>query len=105
MAPHNVLIDSDGTARLIDWEWPTRGPGWVDPAVWVIRLIDAGHTPAQAEDWAAALPAWRTAPAVTLNAFAHANAALWQELAATVNASRWKGHMSASARRWSQHRQ
>jgi hypothetical protein len=105
MAPHNVLIDSDGTARLIDWAWPTRGPAWIDPAVWVIRLIDAGHTPAQAEDWAARLPAWHTAPAAALTAFAQANAALWAELAANDNASHWKQHMATSARRWSQHRQ
>ena len=104
MAPHNVLIDSDGTARLIDWAWPTRGPAWVDPAIWVIRLIDAGHTAAQAEDWAANLPAWHAAPPAALTAFAHANAALWQELAGNDITSRWKQHMAASAHQWSRHR-
>lgn len=44
IAPHNVLVND--RAHLIDWAWPTLGPAWVDPAVWVIRLIDAGHTPA-----------------------------------------------------------
>lgn len=45
-------------------------------------MIDAGHTPAQAEHWAARLPTWHTAPIPAATAFAHANAALWHDLAA-----------------------
>jgi hypothetical protein len=104
MAPHNILIDSDDTAHLIDWAWPTRGPAWVDAAVWAIRLIDSGHTPIQAEEWAAQLPAWHTAPAAAVTAFAYANASLWEELAANDKANPWKGRMAASAGRWAQHR-
>lgn len=92
IAPHNVLICADG-AHLIDWAWPTRGPAWIDPAVWIIRLIDAGHSPAQAEEWAAQLPAWHAAPATALTAFANANAALWRQVAAQERLSAWKQRM------------
>ncbi|MFL6073121.1 MAG: hypothetical protein ACJ73S_06950 [Mycobacteriales bacterium] len=79
--PLNVLIRDHG-AQLIDWAWPTRGPAWIDPAVLVIRLITAGHTPAQAEEWAARTAAWSTAPQRAIDTFAAANAALWAEIAA-----------------------
>lgn len=42
--PLNVLITS-GRGLLIDWAWPTRGAGWIDPACLIIRLIAAGHPP------------------------------------------------------------
>ncbi|MFD1535587.1 hypothetical protein [Nonomuraea guangzhouensis] len=29
--PLNMLI-AEGRALLIDWAWPTRGAGWIDPA-------------------------------------------------------------------------
>lgn len=99
MAPHNVLIDDHG-AHLIDWAWPTRGPAWVDPAVWVLRLLEAGHTPEQADRWASHLPAWRTAPAAALAAFADANAALWADLAAQDPARPWKADLATHARNW-----
>lgn len=103
MAPHNVLID-DEIAHLIDWAWPTRGPSWIDPAVWVIRLIDAGHTPAQAEGCATQLIAWDTAPQSTLDAFAHANAAMWREIADHAPGTTWKAGMANSAARWADYR-
>jgi len=90
MAPHNVLVGDHG-AHLIDWAWPTRGPAWADPAVWVLRLLEAGHTPEQADTWAARLPAWRAAPPAAVAAFADANAALWAELAAQDPAPHLEG--------------
>lgn len=99
MAPHNVLVDDHG-AHLIDWAWPTRGPAWVDPAVWVLRLLEAGHTPEQADAWAAQLPAWRAAPPAAVAAFADANTALWTELAAQDPAGVWKANLAACAATW-----
>ncbi|HEX2418573.1 MAG TPA: phosphotransferase, partial [Micromonosporaceae bacterium] len=43
-SPDNVLVDGNG-ARLIDWAWPTRGAGFIDPACLVVRLVYAGHPP------------------------------------------------------------
>ena len=46
LAPHNMLLDGrDGRVVLIDWAWAARGPAWLDIAVLLLRLIDAGHTP------------------------------------------------------------
>src|SRR6202035_4776557 len=59
--PLTVLITS-GRGYLIDWAWPTRGAGWIDPACLIIRLIAAGHTPQSAEDTVRAFPAWQAAP-------------------------------------------
>ncbi len=103
MAPHKILVD-DSEAHLIDWAWPTRGPAWIDPAAWIIHLIDAGHTPAQAEVWAAHLPSWRDARSAAVSAFADANAALWAELAAQDPGCTWKPRLARSARAWSRHR-
>lgn len=99
MAPHNVLVDEHG-AHLIDWAWPTRGPAWVDPAVWMLRLLEAGHSPEQADTWAAQLPAWRAAPPVAVSAFADANAALWAELATQDPARAWKADLAGCAATW-----
>jgi hypothetical protein len=55
VAPHNLIVDDDA-AHLIDWAWPTRGPAWVDAGVWALRLLEAGHTPASAHQWASCLP-------------------------------------------------
>jgi hypothetical protein len=106
MAPHNILVESQdrGVAHLIDWAWPTKGAAWVDPAVWIIRLIDAGHTPQMAEEWAARLPAWRAAPRSTMTAFAGANAVMWEEIAANSPAVEWQKSMAVSARLWADFR-
>jgi hypothetical protein len=102
MAPHNVLIDH--TAHLIDWAWPSRGPAWADPAVWAVRLIEAGHSPAQAERWASKLPAFSDADPETLLAFAQANDHHWQEVRAQAPDSAWKQQMAASSTAWLDHR-
>ena len=109
VAAHNLIVTGTEcgnhptgslTAHLIDWAWPTRGPAWVDPAVWVLRLLEAGHTPAAADQWARRLPAWRTAPRPALDAFARANVALWTELAEQDPDRAWKADLAAHARAW-----
>ncbi|MFF7454996.1 aminoglycoside phosphotransferase [Kitasatospora sp. NPDC008115] len=102
MAPHNVLVDR--TAHLIDWAWPTRGPAWADPAVWAVRLIDAGHIPEQAEQWASRLPAFEAADPQVLLAFTEANARYWQEVHAQAPAASWTRSMAISAIAWRDHR-
>jgi hypothetical protein len=106
MASHNVLVDDEagGRACLIDWAWPTKGAAWIDPAVWIIRLIDAGHTPKMAEHWAARLLAWRDASPTTMTAFAGANAVMWEEIAANSPDVEWQKSMSVSARLWAEYR-
>lgn len=97
--PDNILLSSDGTARLIDWAWPTRGAAWIDPCCLLIRLIAAGHTARQAETWAQRTRAWHTAPAGALDTFTLASARLWQEIADN-DPQPWKQRMATAAREW-----
>lgn len=101
MAPHNLLVAD--RAHLIDWAWPTRGAAWVDPAVWAVRLIDAGHIPEQAEAWAAKTGTWNEAPPTALTSFARANALLWEEIAANSSID-WHKSMAHSGQLWADYR-
>lgn len=38
----NILIQVDGTVRVVDWAWPTRGAAWIGPACLLIQLIPNG---------------------------------------------------------------
>ncbi|MEU7182528.1 MULTISPECIES: aminoglycoside phosphotransferase [Streptomyces] len=99
---HNVLITHD-RAHLVDWGWATRGAAWLDPAHWVIWLIAAGHTPSDAEESVALLPAWASAPPRAVDAFAHASANLWKEIAGAAPDD-WTRNLLDAAQRWQQHR-
>ncbi len=72
----NTLVDH-GSARLLDWAWSSRGPAWVDPAFFAVRLVGAGHTPGEAEDWVRRIPAWREADRADLDAFSSAVLGMW----------------------------
>ena len=47
--------------HVIDWSFATRGQAWVVPAIFAPRLIQAGHTPQQADALLSTLPAWKAA--------------------------------------------
>ncbi len=100
--PLNVLMDV-GTARIIDWAWPTRGAAFIDPACFLLRLILAGHTAAQAEAWAARCDSWASAPHNAISAFALACACLYAEIA-QQDPQPWKQRLAAAAQKWAQHR-
>jgi len=72
----NTLVVG-GRARLVDWAWSSRGPAWVDPAFFAVRLVGAGHTPGEAEDWARQIPAWREADSADLDAFSISVLGMW----------------------------
>ncbi|GAA3145068.1 hypothetical protein GCM10010466_40210 [Planomonospora alba] len=96
--PVNVLM-SGGRALLIDWAWPTRGAGWIDPACLILRLMAAGHTATEADQVAARIPAWTQAPAEGVAALARANVHLWQEIE-DANPTPWVQTMNRAARDW-----
>ncbi len=100
-APHNVLVND--RAYLIDWAWPTRGPAWFDVAVLLVRLIDAGHTPAEAAAWAAQFPAWQHASSEAVDAFTVANLRMWQEVV-HADSQPWKKRLVETAQKWSEYR-
>jgi hypothetical protein len=101
--PENVLIGSDG-ARLVDWAWPCRGTAWIDPCVLIVRLIAAGHSPQAAEECVADVPAWRSAPALSVAVFVAASVRLWAEIAEQDSQQPWKHDMANAARAWAQTR-
>ncbi|MFE0792384.1 hypothetical protein [Streptomyces mutabilis] len=86
----------DDRAHIIDWAWPTRGAAWIDPAILILRLLEAGHTLVEADAFARRFPSWLTAPAKATKAFAAANAAAWQEIA-RAHAAPWKAAMASHA--------
>ncbi len=100
--PLNVLI-ADGRALLIDWAWPTRGAGWIDPACLVLRLIAGGHTAPHAQQIVSELPAWQDAPVAGLDAFAAASVRLWTEIA-DRDAVSWTERMADAAQQWASYR-
>ncbi|MFI1096321.1 aminoglycoside phosphotransferase [Streptomyces sp. NPDC020917] len=98
LAPHNVLISD--RAHLIDWAWPTRGAAWIDPAVLILRLMEAGHTAPTADHWTHThIPSWQAAPPVAVTAFSAANATLWDDIA-RKDAQDWKKNMARHAHDW-----
>jgi hypothetical protein len=101
--PANVLITDDGTARLVDWAWPTRGAAWIDPCCLLIWLIASGHTPAQAETHVGKTRAWQDAPPAAVDVFALANVRLWDEIALN-NLQPWQQRMATAARQWADSR-
>ncbi|MBB5160055.1 hypothetical protein [Saccharopolyspora phatthalungensis] len=100
--PLNVLVCD--RARVVDWAWSRRAAPWVDAALLVLRLIDAGHTAAAAECWAAdALPAWSAASDETRTDFAVAVLGVWHHMA-RANPGPQRAPLVDTARRWVAHR-
>lgn len=98
LAPHNVLISTRG--HLIDWAWPTLGAAWIDPAVLILRLMEAGHTAPEADSWAREhVASWATAPRSAVTAFSEANARIWDEIA-RHDPQEWKKNMGRLAHDW-----
>ncbi|GII97357.1 hypothetical protein [Sinosporangium siamense] len=100
--PVNVLLTEWG-AHLLDWAWPTRGAGWIDPATLILRLIAGGHTPQAAEDVVRDLPAWKSAPSEGVEVFARANVRVWEEIRSN-DSSPWIKAMAHAAGAWAKHR-
>ncbi|MGW1033549.1 aminoglycoside phosphotransferase [Streptomyces antibioticus] len=101
--PDNVLV-TDGRARLVDWAWASSGAPWIDPALWVVWLIVSGHSAGEAESLAALHPAWNSAPAHHIDAFAHAQERLWESIARSDRPHEWTHQVHAAAVVWAGHR-
>jgi aminoglycoside phosphotransferase (APT) family kinase protein len=71
--PGNLKVTPTGTVNALDWAFACAGARWIDAAFLAPRLIEAGHTPAAAEQLLAQLPGWQAAPATSVTALA----ALW----------------------------
>lgn len=96
--PSNFVVQGD-SAALVDWAYPTRGAGFIDPACLVIQLIASGHSAADAERWVAGCGAWKRADPAALDAFSVANVRLHQETVKRDPAD-WCAAMLRAAEAW-----
>jgi hypothetical protein len=102
VTPHNFLVTASGT-RVVDWAMPCRGAAWIDAAFLVVRLVAAGHTPAEAETWAEQLGAWRGASSRAVDAFADALVTLWRRKE-QVEPAPHRPLLRHAAEQWSRYR-
>ena len=70
-----------------------------DPACLLLRLVACGHDPHSAEHWAARCAGWDQAPRAAIDAFAHASARLFDEIA-REDPRPWKQQLARAAARW-----
>ncbi|MFD0685363.1 phosphotransferase family protein [Actinomadura fibrosa] len=101
--PANVLLGDDGTAYVVDWTFAGRGAAFLEMALLIPWLLQAGHTPAAAEHWVSRFPAWTSTASVTIDLFARAFADKWRANLATNNEV-WAQEHAASAQSWAAHR-
>ena len=97
VTPRNFLVGDD--VAVVDWSAPCRGAPWIDTALMVVRLIRAGHTPQQAEQWAASVAIWATAPSAALDAFSAATAKLYTQRHHESPAPH-RRELASAAQRW-----
>ncbi|MER5866542.1 hypothetical protein [Kitasatospora sp. NPDC002040] len=71
------LISSGASVRVIDWALSCPGPEWTDAALWVPRLIAAGHSFDGADRAARTVAAYREADPDRLAVFARTIRAAW----------------------------
>ncbi|MFF1697450.1 protein kinase [Streptomyces sp. NPDC058257] len=100
----NLLV-GDAGAWVVDWAWPTRGSALIDPALLVLQLIAAGHSPEGAESWASECGAWSKSDPVAIDAFAMANLRMYRKRAKRFPDQTWISAMEATAQAWVDYRQ
>ncbi|AQW53136.1 phosphotransferase [Streptomyces violaceusniger] len=101
--PDNFMIGK-GRAWAVDWSWPTRGAGFIDPACLVVQLIAAGHSAEEAEVWVSECKAWMNADAAAIDAFAAATLRMSVSHADRHPDAVWLADMADAARAWAAHR-
>lgn len=100
--PDNFLMTSTGVS-VVDWSWPTRGAGFIDPACLVVQLLAAGHTAPEAEGWARRCDAWQAADPEAINAFAISTVRMYQHFE-NLDPAPWRKAMTEAAITWAAHR-
>lgn len=101
--PSNLLVGERST-WAVDWAWPTRGAAFIDPALFVVQLVSAGHSAESAESWAARCQAWVNADPKALDAFAAATLRMYRLFADGQPDASWLKAMAAAAQSWAGHR-
>lgn len=101
--PSNFLIGPSGSVSVVDWAWPVKGAAWLDAACMTVQLIAAGHTPEQAEEWAAHCTAWQKADQMALDAFSRTLVRMYAAIEER-NPVPWRTAMTQAAQAWHRHR-
>ncbi len=101
--PGNILV-GEGHSVAVDWAWSARGPAWLDSAYLVVRLVNEGHSPKQAETWALDIPAFSAAPDHVLTAFAVRLSGMWECIARSPKARSHARRLADTARQWARYR-
>jgi hypothetical protein len=71
LSASNMLVNDQGV-WVVDWSFAVRGAAWIDAALFAPRLVQAGHSPRQAEVLLSTLSWWKRAPAPTVAGLAAA---------------------------------
>ncbi|SEG23493.1 hypothetical protein SAMN04489712_10415 [Thermomonospora echinospora] len=101
--PKNLLITLAGRVHAVDWAFASRGASWVEVGQTVRWLIRAGHSPAEAEEWASQFPSWTTADPVAIDLYAQLSAERWRRHAESKGVAKVPEYV-AVAQRWADHR-
>lgn len=101
MTPRNFVLGD--RLRLVDWSAPCRGAAWIDTAFMLVRLIRAGHSPADAERWAVRVPAFADADGRAVTEFADALVRLWTRMQVSAPAAH-RGPLLDAACEWHAYR-
>ncbi|MGR3872990.1 hypothetical protein ACUXZZ_31085 [Streptomyces graminifolii] len=101
--PSNIIVEKR-RVWAVDWAWPTRGAGFIDPALLVLQLVAAGHAPGSAEKLAERLPAWREAAPKAVDAFAAANLRMYRAAVGRKPDVDWLKAMVDACLAWAVHR-
>ncbi|SFC14069.1 protein kinase [Streptomyces aidingensis] len=99
----NFLIGAE-RSWVVDWSWPTQGAAFIDPAMFVVQLVAAGHSPEEAEAWAAGCPAWAWADPKAIDAFAVAYARMIRVRAMRKPEESWLAAMADAIEAWARYR-
>lgn len=97
----NVLVGR--AAMVVDWAWSRKAAAWVDIGFLVLRLIQAGHTPVEAERWAEGVAGWGEAPETARTSFAVAVLGIWEFLQRDQPLPH-REQLTNAARSWARHR-
>ncbi|MFD0688816.1 phosphotransferase [Actinomadura fibrosa] len=101
--PHNLLITPDHRTYVVDWGFASRGAPWIEIGQVIPWMVHAGHTPADAERWAAHFPSWTGASPDAIDRYANASAERWRQRAAASSTAAPLDNLTV-AQQWAEHR-
>ncbi|GAB3727049.1 protein kinase [Nocardiopsis nanhaiensis] len=99
----NILVDGQGRAWVVDWEWPTCASAALMPTSLAVQLVSAGHSPKGAQTWVEQTTAWSAATAEELRVCAAVTARMQDSFAKRWPEEQWLTAMADAADAWAEH--